>query len=101
MFFSTIATAAGFRGPAKITSFTINYHNYGIAIVFNNSVDPNNCGTADWQGTDVIINRTLDGYKEIYAAILTAHSLGKTVDVWLDGTCQNYRNVGTAVSVVP
>lgn len=89
------AASPAWRGQGKIVELLLNYHNMGVNIKFDNVVSANGCEKT----TEVIVNRSLEGYSDIYATLLAAFAAGKKVDVWLNGTCQNYRNVGTAFSV--
>lgn len=94
LFFSTTSLAdPGWRGIDTIEEILMYYHNEGVSIRFKTSVPLNSCSVGD----EVLINRTLQGYKEIYATLLAAYLSQKNIDVWVDGTCQNLRNVGIAI----
>lgn len=92
---TTTLAGPSWRGPGKLTGVFLNYHNMGVSMVFDNSVSANACPVSN----EVILNRTLEGYRDIYATLLAAYVAKKQVDVWLSGICQNNRNIGTAFSV--
>lgn len=84
----------GWRGEGKITELFNNYHNTGVSVKLSNSVPLNGCAIAD----EVIVNRSIDGYSDIYAALLSSLVTGKKVDIYVNGKCQNQRNIGVAFS---
>jgi hypothetical protein len=86
---------AGWRGESKIAEILINFHNQGAAIRFENSVALNDCSV----NNEVILNRTMAGYNEIYSTLLAAYAAKKTVNIWVTGSCENYRNIVFAISV--
>lgn len=86
---------AGWRGESKIAEILINFHNQGAAIRFENSVSLNDCSV----NNEVILNRSMAGYNDIYSTLLAAYAAKKTVNIWVTGYCENYRNIVFAISV--
>jgi hypothetical protein len=86
---------AGWRGEGKVVELLLQYHNQGVSVRFDNSISLNGCPVAD----EVIFNRSNTGYTEAYSTLLAAYAAGKTINVWVNGSCENNRNIGTALSV--
>ncbi len=82
----------GFRGEGRIVGITVNYHNAGFAVVFDNSIRLNGC----IYDREVLVNRSVAGYEEMYSALLVAYVSGKKVNFYVNGSCQNNTNIGTA-----
>ncbi|MFZ5620411.1 MAG: hypothetical protein ACOY5W_05250 [Pseudomonadota bacterium] len=86
---------AGWRGEGKVVELLLQYHNQGVSVRLNNSISQNGCLVAD----EVLFNRSSAGYAEAYSALLTAYTAGKAINIWVNGSCENNRNVGTALSI--
>lgn len=83
------------RGEGKIAEILVNYHNAGFVVRFEQHTSLNGCASSN----EVIINRTVAGYNEMYSGLLAAFAAGKTVNVYVTGSCENNRNTVTAFSI--
>lgn len=83
------------RGEGKIAEILVNYHNAGFVVRFEQHVSLNGCVSPN----EIIINRTVAGYNEMYSGLLAAFAAGKTVNVYVTGSCENSRNTATAFSI--
>ena len=92
---SCSSAGPAWRGEGKIAEILVNYHNAGFVVRFDQNVSLNGCVSPN----EVIINRSVLGYNELYSGLLAAFAAGKTVNLYVTGSCENSRNTATAFSI--
>lgn len=86
----SLSSAAVVTGGVVITGIRTGWNSEQVGITINSAIpNPSNCPNLD----GIVINTQTPGFKTHYATVLTAYSLGKTVNFVIGDGCSSGRPV--------